>query len=538
MMTFEPYITGNILFIVLVGIVILWIIQLVFIWKDVTKRQVLKSILQTVLFAAITFFLLQPTWDKKQTENSFLLYQDGYSIADIKKIQDSLAIPLSGTITKLQKYNPNKIFLFGQDYSLTELMNLPNTALRWIPYYKQNQITSIFWDGVVVYGQVQKIKGNIYGSQDAIIQLLESGEVKAETISLGENGEFEFLVPALVLGQNELELKINGEFETMIRFFVNPATPFNYQLLFGFPNPEGRVLSEYLVERGDKAGILSQVSKEGRITLGESNAEKKPDVFIFDPSQIKDKLITEAFENGNTSLLILNLSDIEKDILQINQQFKTNFKLRKIGDELRETESGVMAAPYIFESGSNLDLSDDGTVAMAFVNGSKIAVSLLESTYQLVLAGDSLQYSGIWEKTLSAINPPQNEKIEVQMPVFSTLFSEVKLLSKANDLNYIQVGRDSLTLLKNPVNGFKYKASWSPQLEGWQVFADSVSIYSYGTAELRDFRQIVQMKAFLRDRRVEGHSTHSKELNKFPGIFWLLVLLTCFTLIWIEPRFP
>jgi hypothetical protein len=538
MMTFEPHLTGNILFIVLAGLVLLWIFQLIFIWRNTFKRKALKSILQTLLFAAISFFLLQPTWEKKESETSYLLYPDGFTQMEIKEIQDSLNIPLSGSTSNLKKHNPNKIYLLGQTYSLTELLNLPDTELHWVPHYRQNQITTISWDGVIGYGQIQKIKGSIHDTTASIVQLLESGEVKQEVVVSEEDGNFEFLFPALVLGQNELELRINGDLVVNVRFFVNPAPPLSYQLLFGFPNPEGRVLTEYLVKRGDKAGISSQVSKGGRITLGGLATEQAPEVYILDPSQIRNKSLSDALGKGNASLLMLNLNDVEKDVLAINQQFKTNFKLRKVGDEPRETESGVMAAPYIFESGSNLAISNDGAIAMAFAQGNKIAVSLLESTYQLAFSGDSLQYSAIWEETLSAINPPLKEKIEVQMPVFSQLFSEIKLLTSEIDLNYIQMDADSLGLQKNPVDGFKYKTNWAPQSDGWQTLADTVGIYVYGAAELNDLRKIEQMKAFLKDRRGDKLSAQSTEMNKLSGIFWLLILLTSFTLVWIEPRFP
>lgn len=538
MMTFEPYLTGNFLFIVLAGLALLWIIQLVWTWRNTYKRKALKSVLQTILFTAITFFLLQPTWEKKQSENSYLVYVEGINQLEINDIKDSLNIPLAGTISKLQKIKPNEIYLFGQDYSLTELLNLPQTNLHWIPNYKQNQITTISWEGVIGYGEIQKIKGSIHDATGSIVQLFESGEVKQEVVEPAENGNFEFLLPALVLGENELELRINDDFEVNIRFFVNPASPVGYQLLFGFPNPEARVLTEYLVKRGDKAGISSQVSKEGRITLGGLDAGQSPDVFLLDPSQIRNKSVTDAFTSGNTTILILNLNDIEKDILAINQQFKTNFRLRKVGDELRELQSGVMAAPFVFESGSNLEILHDGALAIAFVQGNKIAVSLLESTYQFALAGDSIQYASTWEKTLSAINPPQKEKIEVPMPIYSQLVSEINLLSKETDLTYIQVGGDSLGLQKNPINEFKSKTNWTPQSAGWQTLEDTVGIYVYGTDELNNLRNIAQMKAFLKDRRGDVLSDQSKEMNKLPGIFWLLILLTCFTLVWIEPRFP
>ena len=536
-MTFEPHLTGNIFFLVLAGLVLLWGIQIVFIWRKAQKRKPLKSGLQTILFAAIILFLLQPTWDKKRSGRSYLVYPEGFSQSEVKSMQDSLAIPSSGIISKIPSDNLGELFLLGQDYTLVELLSLPNSKIQWIPFYRENQITAISWDGVLSYGQIQTIKGSIHHSKEATIQLFDFDELQQEIVLSGEEKDFVLEFPALVLGQNEMQLKINGKEGAVIRFFVNRAAPVSYQLLFGFPNPEGRVLTDYLVERGDRAGISSQVSKSGRITMGESVRSQSPEVFILDPGQISNKAINEALQKGNASILILNLNDIEKDISAINQQFKTNFRLKKVGDGPREIQNGVMAAPYAFERGSNNEVFNDAAICIAFHQGNKIAISLLESTFQLALSGDSVQYAGLWEKILATINPPQAEKITVQMPVFDELFSEISLLTKESKLDYLQVGNDSLMLERNPVNEFKYRTTWMQEFAGWKTLSDSIGIYAYGQDELSDIRQIKQMNAFLRDRRGVDFSV-SVAKNKIPGIVWLILLLTCFTLVWVEPRFP
>jgi hypothetical protein len=537
MMIFEPFLTGNILSIVLGGLILLWFFQLVFIWRRTNKRKALKSILQSILFSSLIFFLLQPSWENRQPGFKYMAVPETFAHADVNEVKDSLNIDFVGTISQLPKKHLEEIYILGQDYAFSELLSLPKSELHWIPYFTENQITSLTWDGVLNHGQLQEIQGRINTTNGTTVQLFEFGGLKQEVDISDADGYFEFQFPALILGQNELELRIHGEVAASIRFFVNPAATVTYQLLFGFPNPEGRVLTEYLVKRGDKAGISSQISKEGRITSGVIRTDQTPEVFILDRSQIKNKLITDAVGNGNTSLLILNLNDVEKDILAINQQFKTNFKIRKISEELRETPSGALAAPYMFEPESKTDIVEEGSISLTFVQGNKIAVSLLESTFQMSLAGDSVGYTEIWEKTLSAINPPPKEKIDLQMPIFSGLSSEINLLSQEADLKYIQIADDSLNLQKNPINEFKSKTPWIPESAGWKSLADTVAIYVYGADELSGLQKTAQMTAFLRDRRGDNLSEQVMDRYKIPDFVWFLIVLTSFTLVWIEPRF-
>lgn len=535
MMTLEPHLTGFIFFTVLGGLVLLWLAQIIIIWLKIPKRKYLKSALQTLLFASLILFLLQPAWDKSQSGNGYLVFPEGFSPSLLQCIQDSLSVSRTSLPDNLPKENVDEIYLLGQDYSLAELLGLPHTKIQWIPHFKENQISAISWEGIISYGQMQTIKGRIHATQGASIQLLEFGRIKDEFIVGKQGGEFGFEFPALVLGQNELTLKINEEEVADIRFFVNPAIPVNYQLLFGFPNTEGRVLTDYLVKRGDKAGTSYQLSKVGRIMAGGLNEEQRPEVLMLDPSQLDKKTVIDALQVGNSSILVLNLQEVEKEILGINQQFKTNFKLRKVADELRETENGAMAAPFVFEQGPKQQVFNEGSVCITYSQGNKIAVSLLESTFHIALSGDSLKYAGIWEKILAAVSPPQKEKMAIKMPVFTQFESEIELSTEDSIAAFVRLETDSLCLLKNPVNKFKFKTIWIPDSAGWTTLDDEARIYAYGKRELEDLRHIVQMKLFLKDRGGDVDQFAAKQ--KIPDWGWLILLLLCFTLVWIEPRF-
>lgn len=538
MMAFEPYLSGTLFFAVIAVLFVLWIYQLVVIWKSTYKRKWVKSLLQSTLFITVLLFLLQPTWENRQPGISYLVVPEGFDQQESKKVQDSLTIDLAGTVGELPKEQLNEIFILGQDYEKAALLQLPKTSLTWIPYYSENQLTTISWDGIISHGQYQHIRGSVFLSQSETVQLFSFGELLQEVAVSRENAHFEFQFPALILGQNELELKINGELSAVIRFFVHPSKPVTYRLLFGYPNPEGRILTEYLIQRGDEADISSQISKVGRITSGALPSEQSPDVFILDPSQLKNREIMDAVVRGNASLLVLNLDDVQQDVASINTQFKTDLKLTKVGDEPRQTEKGAFAAPYVFEPELNTALLDSASVSLTFVQGNKIAVSLLRATYPFALEGDSVRYAQIWENILAAINPPAEDKIEVQAPVFSGLFSDVFVRSQKRESAYLKVADDSLTLQQNPVNPFKAKGTLFRKSVGWQNLADSLQLYAYGEGEIDGLHDIAQLKAILRDKSDEDWDQDRVDHRRPSELSWLLLLLVAFTLVWIEPRIP
>ena len=538
MMAFEPYLSGTLFFAVIAVLFVLWIYQLVVIWKSTFKRKWVKSLLQSTLFCTVVLFLLQPTWENRQPGISYLVDPEGFDRQESKRVQDSLSIDLAGTVGELPKKQLSEIFILGQDYKKSALLQLPKTSLTWIPYFSENQLTAISWDGIISHGQHQHIRGSVFLSQSAKAQLYRLGELIQEVEVGKEKAYFEFQFPALILGQNELELKINGEESAAIRFFVNPSEPVTYRLLFGYPNPEGRILTEYLIRRGDKASISSQISKVGKITSGAFQSEQSPDVFILDPSQLKNREIMDAVAGGTASLLVLNLDYVQRDIASINTQFKTDLKLKKVGDEPRETENGAFAVPYVFEAERNIALLDSASVSLTFVQGNKIAVSLLGATYPFALEGDSVRYAQIWENILAAVNPPAEDKIEVQAPVFAGLFSDVHVRSQKQAIAYLQVDDDSITLQRNPVNLFKAKGSLVLKSAGWKNLGDSLQLYAYGEGDIEGLRDIAQLKAILRDRSDDDGAEERIDRRRLSEVAWLLLLLAAFTLVWIEPRIP
>lgn len=163
-----------------------------------------------------------------------MVYQEGFDPSELARIKDSLTLSSAGTIGEIPRRNLDMIYLLGQDYTLVELLSLPNTPIQWLPFYKENQITNISWDVVLSNGQWQSIKGSIHVALGGTVQLFEFGELKQEVEIVLGGGEFTFKFPAIVLGQNEMAQNIDGEEVGVIRFFVNTDAPVNYQLLFGF----------------------------------------------------------------------------------------------------------------------------------------------------------------------------------------------------------------------------------------------------------------------------------------------------------------
>jgi len=154
------------------------------------------------------------------------------------------------------------------------------------------------------------------------------------------------------------------------------------------------------------------------------------------------------------------------------------------------------------------------------------------------LEGDSVRYAQIWENILAAINPPAEDKIEVQAPIFAGLFSEINVRSQIQAITHLQMDDESISIQRNPVNPFKAKGSVVMKSAGWKNLGDSLQLYAYGEGDIEGLRDIAQLKAILRDRSDDDGAEERIDRRRLSEVAWLLLLLAAFTLVWIEPRIP
>jgi len=496
-------------------------------------RKWTKFLLNAWMILLLMAFLMQPFWKSQSPSDPLLVHSGNITPDRLAYLKDSLQAEKSVEISSY-KEGGNPLYLIGQDYSWEQLNLLHSESLQWIPEYKEGQLTYIRWQHFVPQGDLQTVKGRIMVTDSADISLQGWGAALAKTTLGYGSQDFELTFPAKILGKNQVELTINGTVIDSLNFFVMPASQLSYQLEFGSPNPEARFLAEFLTKKGNSVHLKVQLSTDMDL-IKTTDSSDQPDILITDPSQVHRKDIQDILSSGS-NLLLLNLSDPAVDVSRINSLLGTNFNLKRDANlGKKEIEPNLHAWPYHFNNHLSQRKAISGAVAIQHIGSAKVGLSLLESTYPLMLRGDSTAYNRIWEQVLGALAPQEKSFIQIEQPVFIQIPHLVKYTQQEGTNQFLTIAGDTLFLNPSRSNPFRASTHWTPQVEGWQVLNDSLQVYSHGTGwkEIQSLKRITQ---FIQSSRLPGFYQDDRTGDKINGWVWLGLFLISFGLVWIEPR--
>src|SRR5690554_785207 len=307
-----------------------------------------------------------------------------------------------------------------------------------------------------------------------------------------------------------------------------------YQLEFGSPNAEARLLTEFLTKKGHQVNLNIQLSKNMEFR-GNPASTDRPDVIITHPALVHRKDIQEAVAEGS-NLLVLNLSDPAAEAPLINSLMGTGFRLE---GEDKPDDGGIapdlQTWPYKFQPNIAQTEIIRGTMAYQHVGNSKVGISLFESTYPLIFRGDSTSYNRIWEQALGALAPPEKSLYQIEQPVFAQIPSLISSVQQNRSETFLSIAGDTLYLSPSRINPSSSMAMWITEQQGWQTLNDSLEVYIYGTGwqEIQSLKRVAQFVTSTRQPALHQDDIRSNRIN---GWIWLVLFLVSFGLVWMEPR--
>lgn len=528
MMQFEPILEGYFLYAVILTLLLLCLAQCAYFFLKNIVRKVLKSFLFLLFTLSLMLYVLQPYWEAEIPEQTALL------ISKDQKKEDFTALAEEYDADKVFKAGEeirevNKLILYGQEFSEEDLLAIPLVDMDWIPQpFVEGDFENLNWKGVLQYGQRQILMGKVPGATGSKLEVRLSEEILAAK-QIDEDGKVEVIFPALVLGKNELGIYIADEKMGDMRFFVQEAEVLDLEVKVGFPNPEARIITDYLRKRGERAKLDVQVSRDSRI-ISDMDSEGKTILFI-DPSQL-NSLNVDDLGTVYSGLFLFNLSNPAQDILNINKKLNTKFELNKTGEVSLESENGVSVLPYEFllKSNQNSLFSSGFEITGDYV----IGVSLLESSFELQLSGDSIGYAKIWEPILEQLSPKPKRFYSLSKPIFEGQLTALHLFDENLSLNDM-----GTNWKKDPVNDNVFTYQFTPKKEGWQELFGELSVYVESYDDFESIRQHQMILEYLKHRRGFANETEGlRKLEKFiPDWAWFLIVLATLTFVWVEPRF-
>lgn len=537
-MQFNPSIPDFwlIIFVLLILIILGFQLYVIINSQSSGKKKWIKSVLNLLVGFSFILYLFQPSWNSSIGSDPVLVYSKDISGDRLNFLKDSLGIRRD---LEIEKYNGfgNPVFLVGQNYSEIELNRLSGKSVNWIKNSENSELTFLNWKGIVRNGEMQQLIGELQVDQPSLLELkFQNQLIRSDSIDTGQN-RFEFNFPVNVSGRNELGLFLNDSLLGEIRFFSSESKPKSYSLRFSFPDPEVRVLTQYLLKKGEKVEEEIQVSKSS-VIRSEPEELDSIKVLIGDLAQLKPKSVKQELNSGLVGVLMINSQNPELDSKELNDLFSTSFEInRNSSDEYRVLESGIEVLPYSFVPKAGQKLILENSIAIENLGGLKVGMSLISQTFPRYLSGDTLAYERIWDEILGEIIPDELENWKYEAPVFSNQVSKISFNGINSEAVTLQIEEDTIYLQQDLVNPFTKTGNFSSQAAEWMTLADSMEVYIYGEDELKSIRTELNLSNFLKYENSDQSKTEfAMERVKISDWIWLSFFLILFGLLWLEPR--
>lgn len=528
-----------------VALLLLLVVQLWFIIRNSSlssNRKWVRAGLNLLLWGIVTGYCLKLKWPTSRPATHALLVGDEVPKAFARQVQDSLGIKDRFNSQNV-KADYDSITLVGQQFPTETLTQLSNTVVQWIPYNEPNQLQTICWKGMVRQGEMQRVTGQLFLSKKQKLRLL-FGNQTLDSLMLNEGqNTFALQFPAFVQGRSQVVLQLGDEVLDTLRFFARPLRPITVQFILNNPDFESKTLANWLGKQGNTVSVSATLSKNISSELSINKAQKATtktpaDLFITEPSNAANATIRKAIANGK-AVLFINLTNPETNVRAINQATGSRFQVRKTSSEaIISVGNGLNALAYRF--GENLNQFDVSAypIAVQQTQG-RVGVSLLSETFPLALSGDSMAYNRVWRATLARLTPGEKDNIEIDAPVYRHIWQPIILNNPSRPQTNLRVGQDTLALTVSPLNPQSSTANSLFPQTGWQPVQDSLMIFvdmlnpTDPVTNRAVMRQFTRAHSAYREIRTLKNRTTTAEV---PDWVWLILLLGCFTALWVEPK--
>jgi len=536
-------------------LVILGGLQVGFLFRSrgtVSKQKMgVRIALNLLLWLVVVSFLLQPVLQSKVLSGNFLIAGKDVPSHEIGRIKDSLRIREVLSEGNFKANNIDTLILVGQDFGSSFYSGLAQTLpidakVKWIAYMSENQVQSVCWKGLLRRGQLQKISGTAKISVPQWIKV-KFGNETLDSAKL-ENGlqSFNLVFPVFSEKRTAAELFLGDKMLGEIRFFAQPLPPMTFRFILDNPDFESRTLAAWLANQGHAVEVVTNLSKDIQSTL-KINKTGNPDVIVTDPNNAGNAQIRKALAGGKR-ILFINLANPAADITNINASLGTRFVLKKISNEEVLPVSGELTSfPFAFGTANTYVTLPKYPVAIENVTG-KVAVSLLNETFPTMLNGDSLTYRNIWTSVLAAIHPAYTTNIEIAAPVYKGISTEFQANNLTGNPGILSIGHDSVYLNYSVINKQTAHGRFIPQEAPWTTFvegseiavSDSLNfIHVYQARRVSDF---VNARSALQSSLADSSTlsdpgSQPVSESRLPDWIWFLMIIFCFTALWLEPKF-
>ncbi|GCC50033.1 hypothetical protein SanaruYs_02480 [Chryseotalea sanaruensis] len=557
-------------------------------WIKAKRFIIYRLLAISIAMISLAMLLFRPSYLTKDKSDQYLVLTPNYPthvVDSLLQLHPELMVASYGDSSKRQstpqiqtrqqlKDLDGKIaFIAGEGLSKSYFNLLQHKTFGFLPATKPIGIIEITLPINTFPGQWSSIKGRINIQEPTTLQLIDPAG-KIDSINFNQTGEqdFTFLLLLKQAGNVLYTLQTitsSTEEKFSIPLKVSEREKLEILMLQLAPSFEIRQLKNFLAAQGHGIQIRSQLSKSN-FSYEKVNTDKKQistitndvlkdyDLLILENatleqlSRIESEAITKATNAGLGVLLLMNQQDnknkyakslmdfsmMKDDRDTVHLWFYGTTK-KQIIKKLKQTiEPKQHIIPVLVNANEILS-------AYRYQRFGKVAIQLLNETYQLRLAGDSTAYANIWSDliTLTSRQKINNTDITLTDEFPYNLKESIQFSVITNEEKPILYYEGKIApLMEDVLIDNLWSAIIHPQKTGWNsVQLNDSTQYDFYVSSKEEWSALKQQQQLnLHQAETVGlnYSNHEKvsRYNDIPSYLFYLTFLLSMTFLWLAPK--
>jgi hypothetical protein len=589
-MTKEFFIFNPLLntFWLLLILVIITIFLLVLEWFKPRRFIVYRLLAVSVAMLSIGLLMLRPSYLTGGKSDQYLVLTPNYQkqlIDSVLEAHPELTVLNYGDSStrksseKIQTRQQVKMldgkiaFIAGEGLSKSHFNLLQHKTFHYLPGQKPIGIIEFLHPSLTYPGQLSVIKGKLNVEEFTILQLIDPAG-KIDSLILNYPGEhyFTFQVLPKQAGKVLYTLKTitsSNEETVHVPLIISEPQKLEVLMLQLAPSFEMRQLKNFLTGQGHGIQVRSQLSKSNfsyekvntelkQITSINNATLKNYDLLILENSTLEQlsrneaEAITGATKAGLGVLLLMDqvgnknkqanlisrIALLKDDQDTIHLSFYESSKKHILKKQRLIINPEQDIVPVL--------ASNDKVLSAYHHQGfGKVAMQLLNETYQLRLSGDSTAYAAIWTDLISKSSRIKSIKTEItiadQFPYYPGVPLTFNMLSN-EERPQLYYENQIVPITEDLLIDNQWSATMRPQKVGWNSvqLSDSTQydFYVFDEHEWSALRLQQQMNMHQAEV-IEQHEGDYESIHRYktvPVYYFYLIFVLAMGFLWLVPK--
>lgn len=556
----------------------------IFIWKEWPQRKErrfwIKLVVSCIGIASLLVMALRPAHQKETLFGRGILLTEGHRPEQL----DSLKAIFKRI--KIESYVPGKtlallettdsLFVLGHGVQPFDMWQLKDKSVNFLGGKTPEGLVDISYEHELLLGDEFLIRAR-YNHPKAGHWLIlnDPGGNGLDSVLLGDGPEqyTELRVKPKASGQFIYSLEEKDSEGAFVGKEPLPVkivdwSPLNILMVNYFPTFETKYLKNFLVENGHSVLARTQLTTN-RFKFEYFNRDTSP-IYQFTPKALEgfDLIVMDVDSYiglGSSSKAALEETIREQGTGLFIQPNTTFFKLSqrqslfqfqvdgKTDITFGETKQNLKKYPYVFQDRFPVQpIILDSVEIAAYIpmKKGKMATSVLQDTYHVILDGNQELYAKLWTHLLNGV--VRDQKVETQWQALTKIprpdqpFDFQVHTALENPIVETDQGTD-IPLLQDFSVSMLWNGTRHPRRAGWnhfQLSSDSLSRFAYYVFDTNERKAVTQKNVLEANIREFGQhegfgkvkSATSREHVPISPLWFFVPFLLCMGWLWLEPK--